>query len=70
MESELLRLVERTWDTVMQERRHLLEEYYKIDLSAKQAGKETLVLMTDVSPLWEEMATKSWQAFIGQCFVT
>lgn len=65
MEFELLKLVENTWDTVMQERRHSLEEYYKIDLSAKQAGKETLVPMTDVSPLWEEIAMKSWQAFIG-----
>ncbi|MCI4376424.1 hypothetical protein PGIGA_G00188250 [Pangasianodon gigas] len=64
VESELLKLVESTWDIVMQERRHALEEAYKIDLSAKQAGKETLVSMSDVSPLWEEIAMKSWQVFI------
>ncbi|XP_017319576.1 WD repeat- and FYVE domain-containing protein 4 isoform X1 [Ictalurus punctatus] len=64
VESELLKLVESTWDKVMQERRHSLEEAYKIDLSAKQAGKETLVSMSDVSPLWEEIAMKSWQVFI------
>lgn len=68
VESELLKVVESTWDIVMQERRHSLEEAYKIDLSAKQAGKETLVSMSDVSPLWEELAMKSWQVFIGQCF--
>ncbi|KAG7334069.1 hypothetical protein KOW79_002476 [Hemibagrus wyckioides] len=64
VESELLKLVESTWDMVMQERRQSLEEAYKIDLSAKQAGKETLVSMSDVSPLWEEIAMKSWQVFI------
>ncbi|XP_060728472.1 WD repeat- and FYVE domain-containing protein 4 isoform X2 [Tachysurus vachellii] len=64
VESELLKLVESTWDMVMKERRQSLEEAYKIDLSAKQAGKETLVSMSDVSPLWEEIAMKSWQAFI------
>uniref|UniRef100_A0AAY5EMX6 DUF4704 domain-containing protein n=1 Tax=Electrophorus electricus TaxID=8005 RepID=A0AAY5EMX6_ELEEL len=47
-------------------RRQGLEEAYKIDLSAKQAGKEGAVTMTDVSPLWEETAVKAWQVFIGQ----
>ncbi|XP_060781914.1 WD repeat- and FYVE domain-containing protein 4 isoform X2 [Neoarius graeffei] len=64
VELELLKLVESTWDLVMQERRQSLEEAYKIDLSAKQAGKETMVSMSDVSPLWEEIAMKSWQHFI------
>ncbi|KAK3573074.1 hypothetical protein QTP86_012277 [Hemibagrus guttatus] len=64
VESELLKLVESTWDMVMQERRQSLEEAYKVDLSAKQAGKEALVSMSDVSPLWEEIAMKSWQVFI------
>lgn len=50
----------------MQERRLLLEEAYKIDLSAKKAGKEGLVSMSDVSPLWEETVMKNWQAFIGK----
>ncbi|XP_062852239.1 WD repeat- and FYVE domain-containing protein 4 [Trichomycterus rosablanca] len=64
VESELMKLLECTWNKIMQERRQLLEEAYKIDLSAKQVGKEGLVSMSDVSPLWEETAMKNWQAFI------
>lgn len=66
VESELMLLVESTWSKVMQERRQTLEEAYKIDLSAKTAGKEGQLSMSDVSPLWEETATKAWQLFIGQ----
>lgn len=58
-------LVESTWCRVMLERRQTLEEAYKIDLSAKSSGKEGQVSMADMSPLWEEQATKSWQLFIG-----
>ncbi|KAL7877774.1 hypothetical protein SRHO_G00044170 [Serrasalmus rhombeus] len=64
VESELMRLVESTWSKVMVERRQSLEEAFKIDLSAKQAGREVPVSMTDVSPLWEETAVKAWQVFI------
>lgn len=64
VESELMTLVESTWSRVMLERRQTLEEAYKIDLSAKSSGKEGQVSMADVSPLWEEQATKSWQLFI------
>ncbi|XP_051946182.1 WD repeat- and FYVE domain-containing protein 4-like isoform X2 [Xyrauchen texanus] len=64
VESELMMLVESTWRKVMQERRPVLEEAYKIDLSAKPTGKEGQVSMGDVSPLWEEMAAKDWQLFI------
>lgn len=66
VESELMLLVESTWNRVMQERRQALEEAYKIDLSAKPGSKEGQVSMGDVSPLWEETAMKSWQLFIGQ----
>ncbi|XP_076831011.1 WD repeat- and FYVE domain-containing protein 4 isoform X2 [Brachyhypopomus gauderio] len=64
VESELMSLVESTWSKIMLERRQGLEEAYKIDLSAKQAGREVAVSMTDVSPLWEETAVKAWQSFI------
>ncbi|XP_051772048.1 WD repeat- and FYVE domain-containing protein 4 isoform X3 [Ctenopharyngodon idella] len=64
VESELMMLVENTWTRVMQERRQSLEEAYKIDLSAKPAGKEGQISMGDVSPLWEETAMKAWQLFI------
>uniref|UniRef100_A0A8B9LHN3 WDFY family member 4 n=1 Tax=Astyanax mexicanus TaxID=7994 RepID=A0A8B9LHN3_ASTMX len=66
VESELMKLVENIWSKVMLERRQSLEEAYKIDLSAKQAGREVPVSMTDVSPLWEETAEKAWQVFIGR----
>ncbi|XP_056616257.1 WD repeat- and FYVE domain-containing protein 4 isoform X2 [Triplophysa dalaica] len=64
VESELMLLVESTWSKIMQERRQTLEEAYKIDLSAKTAGKEGQLSMSDVSPLWEETAMKAWQLFI------
>nr|XP_055025553.1 WD repeat- and FYVE domain-containing protein 4 isoform X2 [Misgurnus anguillicaudatus] len=64
VESELMMLVESTWSKVMQERRQTLEEAYKIDLSAKTVGKDGLLSMGDVSPLWEETAMKAWQLFI------
>ncbi len=66
VESELMLLVESTWNRVMGERRQALEEAYKIDLSAKLGSKEGQVSMGDVSPLWEETAMKAWQLFIGQ----
>uniref|UniRef100_A0A673JM56 WD repeat- and FYVE domain-containing protein 4-like n=1 Tax=Sinocyclocheilus rhinocerous TaxID=307959 RepID=A0A673JM56_9TELE len=66
VESELMLLVESTWNRVMRERRQALEEAYKIDLSAKSGSKEGQVSMGDVSPLWEETAMKAWQLFIGQ----
>jgi len=59
-------LVENSWSRVIQEQRQALEEACKIDLSAKPTGKEGQVSMGDVSPLWEETATKAWQLFIGQ----
>ncbi|RXN17560.1 WD repeat- and FYVE domain-containing 4-like protein [Labeo rohita] len=64
VESELMTLVESTWNRVMRERRQALEEAYKIDLSAKMGSKESQVSMGDVSPLWEETAMKAWQLFI------
>ncbi|XP_030628686.1 WD repeat- and FYVE domain-containing protein 4 [Chanos chanos] len=64
VESELMNLVESTWSKIVLERRHFLEEAHKIDLSAKQAGRLAPVSMTDVSPLWEEIANRVWQHFI------
>ncbi|XP_052429042.1 WD repeat- and FYVE domain-containing protein 4 isoform X1 [Carassius gibelio] len=64
VESELMLLVESTWNRVMRERRRALEEAYNIDLSAKPGSKEGQVSMGDVSPLWEETAMKAWQLFI------
>ncbi|KAF7651115.1 hypothetical protein LDENG_00115980, partial [Lucifuga dentata] len=57
-DSELISLVETCWSKIMVERQHTLEETYKIEISATaQTGP---VSMTDISPLWEEMAHKAW----------
>ncbi|KAM3862933.1 LOW QUALITY PROTEIN: WD repeat- and FYVE domain-containing protein 4 [Diretmus argenteus] len=62
-ESELLTLVEDCWSKVMTERRHTLEDTYKIEISANHTARTEPVSMTDISPLWEEMAHKAWQIY-------
>ncbi|KAG7462495.1 hypothetical protein MATL_G00185510 [Megalops atlanticus] len=64
VESELAALLESTWRRLMLERRHSLEEAYKMELSAKQGGREGPPGIGDISPLWEETALKAWQLFI------
>ncbi|KAM6956344.1 WD repeat- and FYVE domain-containing protein 4 [Aplochiton taeniatus] len=63
VERELMTLVEACWCKIMAERRHTLEDTYKIELSAKQTGHAGPVSMSDISPLWEETAHKAWQSF-------
>ncbi|KAG5266359.1 hypothetical protein AALO_G00230130 [Alosa alosa] len=63
VESELMCVVESVWSRVLQERRAVLEEAFKLDLSAK-GGRDQPIAMGDVSPLWEETAQKAWQTFI------
>uniref|UniRef100_A0A4W6C754 WDFY family member 4 n=1 Tax=Lates calcarifer TaxID=8187 RepID=A0A4W6C754_LATCA len=48
------------WSKVMVERQHTLEETYKIEISATQTTETRSVSMTDISPLWEETANKTW----------
>ncbi|XP_062319191.1 WD repeat- and FYVE domain-containing protein 4 isoform X1 [Osmerus eperlanus] len=62
--SERMALVESCWLKIMMERRHTLEDTYKIDLSANQMARAGPVTMSDISPLWEEMALKAWQIYI------
>ncbi|XP_068597101.1 WD repeat- and FYVE domain-containing protein 4 [Brachionichthys hirsutus] len=59
-DGELLSLAESCWYKVLMERQHTLEETYKIELSASRTGKTKPVSMTDISPLWEEIAHKTW----------
>ncbi|XP_030011898.1 WD repeat- and FYVE domain-containing protein 4 [Sphaeramia orbicularis] len=59
-EGQLVSLVEACWSKVMTERRHMLEDTYKIEISASYTTKTEPVSMTDISPLWEEMAHKAW----------
>ncbi|XP_029376155.1 WD repeat- and FYVE domain-containing protein 4 isoform X2 [Echeneis naucrates] len=59
---ELASLAETCWSKVMTERKHTLEDNYKIEISVKHATGPTS--MTDISPLWEETAHKAWQLHI------
>ncbi|XP_040905708.1 WD repeat- and FYVE domain-containing protein 4 isoform X2 [Toxotes jaculatrix] len=57
---ELVSLAEACWSKVMTERQHTLEEAYKIEISATHTTEKGSVSMTDISPLWEETAHKTW----------
>ncbi|XP_024660429.2 WD repeat- and FYVE domain-containing protein 4 isoform X1 [Maylandia zebra] len=59
-ESQLVSLVEACWSKVILERQRMLEETYKIEISASHKVQTEPVSMTDISPLWEEMARKAW----------
>ncbi|XP_033955876.1 WD repeat- and FYVE domain-containing protein 4 isoform X1 [Pseudochaenichthys georgianus] len=59
-DAELVSLAEACWSKVMVERQHTLEETSKIEISASRAAGTGPVRMTDISPLWEEMAQKAW----------
>ncbi|XP_030603864.1 WD repeat- and FYVE domain-containing protein 4 isoform X2 [Archocentrus centrarchus] len=59
-ESQLVSLVEACWSKVISERQHMLEETYKIEISASHKAQTEPVGMNDISPLWEEMARKAW----------
>ncbi|KAF3708270.1 WD repeat- and FYVE domain-containing protein 4 [Channa argus] len=59
-DTELVSLVEACWSKVMMERQHTLEETYKIEISASHTAETGPVSMSDISPLWEETAHKSW----------
>lgn len=43
----------------------MLEEAYKMEMSASHRAQTGPVRMCDVSPLWEEMAHKAWLLHIG-----
>ncbi|KAM4607468.1 WD repeat- and FYVE domain-containing protein 4 [Polymixia lowei] len=64
VESELTSLAEACWSKVMTERRHTLEDNYKIEISAGNTARTGPVSMKDISPLWEEAAHKAWQTYI------
>ncbi|CAB1312395.1 unnamed protein product, partial [Coregonus sp. 'balchen'] len=58
-QTQLMSLVECVWSKILTERRTILEDTYKIELSANQTQKMGPVSMSDISPLWEETALKS-----------
>ncbi|XP_072247156.1 WD repeat- and FYVE domain-containing protein 4 isoform X1 [Leuresthes tenuis] len=57
---QLVSLAEACWSKVMSERQHMLEENYKMEISANHTAETKPVSMTNISPLWEEMAHKAW----------
>ena len=65
-DGELVSLAEACWSKVMAERRHMLEESSKIEISAIHTAGMGPVSMTDISPLWEETAHKAWLLHTGQ----
>lgn len=65
-DTELVSIVEACWSKVMTERQHTLEETCKIEISASHTVETGPVSMTDISPLWEEMAHKAWLLHAGQ----
>lgn len=65
-DGELVSLAESCWLKVMTERQRTLEENYKMEISASHKADKGPVRMRDVSPLWEEMASKTWLLYSGQ----
>ncbi|CDQ98027.1 unnamed protein product [Oncorhynchus mykiss] len=64
-DTELMSQVESVWSKILTERRTILEDTYKIELSANQTQRMGPVSMSDISPLWEETALKVWQLYTG-----
>eukprot|EP00063_Salmo_salar_P079374 XP_014054209.1 PREDICTED: WD repeat- and FYVE domain-containing protein 4 isoform X3 [Salmo salar] len=64
-DTELMSLAESVWSKILTERRTILEDTYKIELSANQTQRMGPVSMSDISPLWEETALKVWQLYTG-----
>ncbi|CAL9687927.1 unnamed protein product [Knipowitschia caucasica] len=56
-------LVDACWSRLMKERQYNLEESFKTDISAGHTPKTHPVLMTEISPLWEEILQKGWKLY-------
>ncbi|CAL8256627.1 unnamed protein product [Lota lota] len=63
-ESALLWLVQACWSKVMTERQRFLEDAYKIEILTNQTMDAEPAGIHDVSPLWEETASKAWQIYM------
>ncbi|KAK7930816.1 hypothetical protein WMY93_007211 [Mugilogobius chulae] len=62
-DQRLQSLVEACWSRLMKERQCMLEESFKTEISAGSTPKRQPVLMTEISPLWEEIIHKGWQLY-------
>ncbi|KAM4702914.1 WD repeat- and FYVE domain-containing protein 4 [Rhinophrynus dorsalis] len=58
---QVLHAVQTVWEQLMVYRRQILEEHYKMDLSVKQGEGQ----ISQVTPLWEETASKAWQQYLA-----
>ncbi|XP_028916530.1 WD repeat- and FYVE domain-containing protein 4 isoform X1 [Ornithorhynchus anatinus] len=63
VQHNILKCVLDIWRQLVSQRRQVLEDAFKMDLSVKQGECE--VRMEDVTPLWEETTAKSWQQFLA-----
>ncbi|XP_072347828.1 WD repeat- and FYVE domain-containing protein 4 [Scyliorhinus torazame] len=64
-QKDIMDLVEWVWNHLISQRRQVLEECYKTDLSVKQRSNENVVDFSEVPALWEEFATKAWHQYIA-----
>ncbi|XP_053305887.1 WD repeat- and FYVE domain-containing protein 4 [Spea bombifrons] len=58
--TQVLQAIQTVWMQLIVHRRQVLEEHYKVDLSTKQGE----IQITQVTPMWEEMASKCWQQYL------
>uniref|UniRef100_A0A8C5QK71 WDFY family member 4 n=1 Tax=Leptobrachium leishanense TaxID=445787 RepID=A0A8C5QK71_9ANUR len=58
---QVLQSVQTVWEQLMFNRRQMLEEHYKMDLSVRQGE----MLISQVTPLWEERASTAWQQYLA-----
>ncbi|XP_061857387.1 WD repeat- and FYVE domain-containing protein 4 isoform X3 [Colius striatus] len=62
---EILRTVEIIWKQLISQKQQTLEDIYRMDLSVKGNDKERDMKITEITPLWEEIMTKTWQHLIA-----
>lgn len=65
VDKDIASIIEACWSKVITERQQMLEEAYKMEMSARHRPQAGPVCMSDISPLWEEMAYKAWLLHIG-----
>ncbi|XP_074089216.1 WD repeat- and FYVE domain-containing protein 4-like isoform X3 [Macrotis lagotis] len=63
VQNGILKTVLGLWHQLMQQRRQVLEDTFKMDLSVKPGESE--VKIENVTPLWEETTLKSWQHYLA-----
>ncbi|KAM6184858.1 WD repeat- and FYVE domain-containing protein 4 [Rhynchocyon petersi] len=63
VQNNIQRTVRTLWQQLVAQRRQVLEDAFKIDLSVKPGESE--VKIEEVTPLWEENMLKAWQHYLA-----